>query len=313
METPIKREEWDFSRLESRELIPALLWESRREYDYVDELVATAEAWLDGKLSSKRAPMRKDKRTGRRPRYNTNFSEADTARLRTLSAFDEFVPLRDFSFLDSWSAKQRHEEWDRWLAGYLRPLVKNHPLPWQCLPAKERNRLCDIFERNRDANIVSIGAWWDAVAQYRKVKPDRSAPLKFDYHEHTSVLLTFDWRFSKKRILAAFGQLLKTLEPKSAIPIKKWDRRGKKDRDLLVMLERFAIMRLLHCYTLAETKRVLPEAWEHYSHRKWYDERRQALKDFRDLIHQRDSNSNFPKSWQTKADRTKKGAQLPGK
>jgi hypothetical protein len=71
-------------------------------------------------------------------------------------------------------------------------------------------------------------------------------------------------------------------------------------------------MRLLHHYTRSEIKRLLPEAWNLYSNRKWYDERRHALKDFRSVTHRREANI-FPKSWETKAHRTKKAAQLPAK
>jgi len=312
MVTPLKREEWDFTGLSTDELIPALLWEIRRERPEVDQVDRTTELWLAGKLSIKRPLMPKGKRTGKRPRYNSNFSEADTARLRATAGFDAFVPFGEFIWRDG-TQRQRGMEYNRWLAGHIRPLIEHRNKPWLCLPRDEARRLCDIYEQGRNTRVVRIGAWWDAVAQFRKDQPDRGSPLKFDFCEYTSVLLTIDWRHSKKRILTAFSKLLDQLKPADFSHIKRWDHRGKKNRDLLVILERFAIMRLLHRYTLAEIKLRLPDAWGLYSHRKWYDERRQALRDFRELMHHRDADKYFPKSWETKARRVKRAGSLPAK
>jgi len=305
----LKKEEWDFSSLQSGELLPALRWETRRECADVEQHVAAGRAWLAGKLSTRRAPMPKDKRTGRRPRYNTNFSEADEARMRATSAFPEFIPFGESLWLHKQSEKQKRAEHDRWLASYLRPLVDNYDVPWLCLPESERHRLCKIVDTIKDMNVVQIGTWCDAVVTFKKTKADPYQPLKFDYSDHTSVLLTINWRSSKKRILAAIGKIVKKIEPPG---IKHWDRRGKKNRDLFVKMERLAMMRLLHHYTLSEIKRLVPDAWNLYQNRKWYDERRQALKDFRSVTHRREANI-FPNSWETKAHRAKKTPQLPAK
>jgi hypothetical protein len=187
--------------------------------------------------------------------------------------------------------------------------VDNYDVPWLCLPESERHRLCKIVDTIKDMNVVRIGTWWDAVGTFKKQNADPYQQLKFDYSEYTSVLLTINWQSSKKRILAAIGKILKKLEPPG---IKHWNRRGQKDRDLFVKLERLAMMRLLHHYTLSEIKRLLPEAWNLYSNRKWYDERRQALKDFRSVTHCRVADI-FPNSWETKAHRAKKAAQIPAK
>lgn len=302
---PLKREDWDFSGLSNNELLPALLWEMRRERDDLEYCVTEARAWLEGKKSERRPPMPKDKRTGKRPRYNSNFSEADTARIRATSGFQYFIPFGEVLSLHKGNAKERRAESDRWLASYLRPLLKNYNKPWQCLSEAERRRLCAILDRIRDRNVVYIGSWWDAVGMFKKDKPDAYQPLKFDFSEYTSVLLTISWRSSRKRILATIGNILKQLEPPG---IKHLDRRGKKDRDLLVTLERLAVMRLLHHYTLSEIKRLLPDAWKLYQNRKWYDDRRQALKDFRSSVWHRDAEKFFPECWQTKAQRLRKAS-----
>lgn len=306
----LKREDWDFSSLQSEELLPALRWEIRRECAGVEQDIANARAWLAGKLSTKRAPMPKDKRTGKRPRYNINFSEAYKACLRASCIFPEFIPVGESIWLHKRSAKSNRAEHDRWFAGYLRPLVDNYDVPWLCLPESERQRLCKIVDRIKDMNVVRIGAWWDAVGTFKKQKPDAYQPLKFDYSDYTTVLLTINWCSSKKRILAAIGKIVRQIEPPG---IKHWDRRGKKDRDQLVMLERLAVMRLLHHYTLSELKLRLPDAWSLYSHRKWYDERRQALKDFRSVIGYSEPEKFFPKSWETKAQHSRNASKLPAK
>jgi hypothetical protein len=306
----LKKEEWDFSSLQSEELLPALRWETRRECADVEQRIVAGRAWLAGKLSTKKPPMPKDKRTGRRPRYNTNFSEAETACLKAGSIFPEFIPYGESLWLHNQSAKQKRAEHDRWLAGYLRPLVDNYDVPWLHLPESERHRLCKIVDRIKDMNVVRIGTWWDAVGTFKKQKPDAYQPLKFDYSDYTTVLLTINWCSSKKRILAAIGKIVRQIEPPG---IKHWDRRGKKDRDQLVMLERLAVMRLLHHYTLSELKLRLPDAWSLYSHRKWYDERRQALKDFRSVIGYSEPEKFFPKSWETKAQHSRNASKLPAK
>jgi hypothetical protein len=309
MKINLKKEEWDFSSLQSEELLPALRWETLRECAYVEKAIVNARVWFADKLSTKEPPMPKDKRTGKRPRYKNDFSEEVLERIKIAAPFTDFIPYGESHWLQKQSAKQIRAEQNRWLASYLRPLVDNYAVPWLCLPESERQRLCKIVDTIKDRNVVHIGTWWDAVGTFKKKNADPYQPLKFDYSEYTSVLLTINWRSSKKRILAAIGKIVKKIEPPG---IEHWDRRGKKNRDLFVKLERLAIMRLLHHYTRSEIKRLLPEAWNLYSNRKWYDERRHALKDFRSVTHRREANI-FPKSWETKAHRTKKAAQLPAK
>lgn len=310
----LKREEWDFSSLPATELIPALIWETHREFEKVEEVAAGAQAWLDGNLSDKRPPMQRDKRTGKRPRYNSNFSEAEIARLRASAVFGDFIPHGEFVFLSQWSASRRHREYDRWHAKYIRPLIEAYKTPWLCLPVNDRQRLCGIYKDKRNADVVRILSWWDAVSYFRTHKPDPRLPLKFDFRgrhwDDTTVLFHINWKRGKKRILAAIKEILIQLKPRD---VQQENRRGKKDRDLLVILERFAVMRLLHHYTLSEVRRLLPDAWNIYQNRKWYDDRRQALKDFRSIIGYREPERFFPISWKTKAQRSLNALQLPAK
>jgi hypothetical protein len=303
----LAREDWDFSDLPKCELRAALSWEIRRECPDVEEIVTKAKLWLDGRLSSRKPPLSVAQRKAWRGR-NPKFSEAEKASLQARAVFDDFVPTHEFHFLHKWNSAQRRAEFDRWEMNYLRPLVFNWRLPWLRLSSNERGRLCSILENSRSANVVSVGSWWDAVGTFERRKIDPGLPLKFHYSDYTTILLTINWRLSKKRILCAIGKILSESSPANVV---KWNARGRKNRDMLVMLERIGIMRLLHHYTLSEIRLKLPDAWRLYQGKKWYDERRQALKDFRRKSPYAEPEIFFPASWQTKAKR--KASALPTK
>ncbi len=146
---------------------------------------------------------------------------------------------------------------------------------------------------------MHVGSWGDAIWHFEREKIDAGLPLTFHYSDYTTMLLTINWRVSKKRILSAIAQILDRSSPATAV---SWNARGRKNSDMLVALERIAIMRLLHQFTLAEMPMKAPEAWRLYQRRKWYDERRRALKDFRRRSGYADAENVFPVSWQTKAD-----------
>jgi hypothetical protein len=209
--------------------------------------------------------------------------------------------------------KQRRIEHDRWLANCLRPLVKNHNVPWLVLPEEERVRLCSIVEKSRDANVVHIPSWWKAIGHYESEKIDAGVPLifshSFTFSETTTLLLRIEWRHTKKRILTAIKKIIDECEPQE---VQRWSRRGKKHRDWLVVLERLGMMRLLHHYTVAELRLRVPDAWKLYETRKWYDERRRALKDFR-VRSPYGESERFPLSWETKAQQSRKASELPAK
>ena len=303
----LKREDWDFSGLPAGELVPALLWEFRRESSGAERVVLEAQAWLAGK--AKQPPTASGSRPGKRQRFDAMFSEAEAASLRALSVFGDFIALEEFRSVNKWSRTQRRTAWNRWVANALRPLVRDYNVPWLCLPDAERRRLGRIFEANRNAEIVRIGRWADGVGYFNLHKPEAGLPMKFGYSRYTCVLLTVNWTHSKKQILAAIGNILKECEPAG---VESWNRRGKKNRDLLVMLERLAMLRVLHHFTLAEVKLRLPGAWGLYQHRRWYHERQQALKNFRAVIGSAKANL-FPMSWETKAQLSRKAALVPSK
>ena len=64
----LKREDWDFSGLPAGELVPALLWEFRRESSGAERVVLEAQAWLAGK--AKQPPTASGSRPGKRQRFD---------------------------------------------------------------------------------------------------------------------------------------------------------------------------------------------------------------------------------------------------
>jgi hypothetical protein len=299
----LSEHEWNFQYVPDNEILPALFWEMLREVDFEQD-IKKAREWLAGKLSEKRPPIRKDK-TGKRSRFNRNFSEAELARIRIEAIFSRFVPMSEYIISRNMSRRERIADESRWLEGYIRPLLENYNQPWPSLPEMERKRLCEIVGKLKDSDVVEIGTWCDALVTFKREKLDLYHPLKFDYCKYTSVLLRVNWRHSKKQILDTLGRILKEIEPNG---IERLNKRGKKDRDRRVKLERLAIMRLLHYYTPSEIRHNLPKAWQLYESRKWFDDRRRALKDFRAYTMRSDSQSLYPKNWTTKAYRLRKNS-----
>ena len=108
----LKREDWDFSGLPAGELVPALLWEFRRESGDAERVVLEAQAWLAGKRSDKQPPTAEDRRPGKRRRFDARFSKAEAALLRALSVFDDFIALEECRSVHKWGLKQRRTAGD---------------------------------------------------------------------------------------------------------------------------------------------------------------------------------------------------------
>lgn len=295
------REDWDFSTLSKSELKAALTWEVIRECPDSREIVTKAKLWLQGKLPTRKPPISPKLRKrwgGRNPKY----SPAELAAFQASALFDVFLPTEDLRLLHHWTPARRRREYDKWHAINLRPLVTHFDIPWLRIPPAERQRLAAIGEASRIANVVRIGSWWDAVGHFRNERIDPALPLRFDYSEYTTVLLTVNRRFTKKRILGAIARILDT--PPNT-DFEKWNARGRKNRDLLVALERIGIMRLLHHYTLSELRLKLSEAYNMYERRSWYDERQKGLKAIRRFSRYAEPEKLIPVSWLTKAQKTK--------
>jgi hypothetical protein len=295
------REDWDFSTLPKNELKAALAWEVIRECPDSREIATNAKLWLEGKLSTRKPPISPNLRKRWRGR-NPKLSPAEKAEIQAGALFGEFIPIEDLRLLHHWTLTRRRREYDKWHAKHLRLLVTHFDIPWLRIPAAERQRLSAIGEASRIANVVRVGLWWDAVGHFRNHRIDPGLPLRFDYSEYTTVLLTVNRRFTKKRILAAIANILDT---PSNTEVVKWNARGRKNRDLFVALERIAIMRLLHHYTLSELRLKLVEAYKMYDRRNWYDERQKALKAIRRFSHYAESEKLVPVSWLTKAQKTR--------
>src|SRR5712692_11118152 len=124
----LKREDWDFSGLPAGELVPAVLWETRRESGNAERMVLAAQTWLTGKRPDR------DRLPGGRRGHNARFSEAETAWMRALSVFGDFIALEELGSVHKWGSEQKRTAWDRWLANSLGPLLRECHVPWLGLP-----------------------------------------------------------------------------------------------------------------------------------------------------------------------------------
>jgi len=106
----LKREDWDFSGLPAGELVPALLWEIRRESGDAEGVILDAQAWLAGKAKQPRTA--RGSRPGKRRRFDARFSKAEAALLRALSVFDDFIALEECRSVHKWGLKQRRTAGD---------------------------------------------------------------------------------------------------------------------------------------------------------------------------------------------------------
>lgn len=206
--------------------------------------------------------------------------------------YREFGPAQDEGKMEPASAEKLEAEFGADISFMLRAFAR----PWSCLP-EELRRLMSNSHRytqgNRIVGFVSHPAATGGVA----AEPLNATSRKSDSHVRTTISLIIDWSYSRKRILARVAGILKRLEPAN---INRPNRRGRKDRDIVVALERIGIMRLLHHYTLSEIKRMVPEAWRRYKNRKWYEDRRRVLGEFRAMVQPGEPEGHFPRSWRTK-------------
>lgn len=116
-----------------------------------------------------------------------------------------------------------------------------------------------------------------------------------------SFIAQINWRdFTDNEIVAAFKRWIADIER----PIGQRNKKGHKLNDWRVMLDRLAIMRLLHHATLNEMREKFPDTWKLYGGVDWYRERKNANRDFHRLFPFL-SKSELPLSWSTKGGRSR--------
>jgi hypothetical protein len=117
-----------------------------------------------------------------------------------------------------------------------------------------------------------------------------------------SFIAQVNWQdFTDKEIVAAFRRWIADNRPTAADTKQLVGRRndkGHKLNDWRVMLDRLAIMRLLHHATLNEMPIRFLLAWKQYSSADWYRERKNANHNFHRLFPFLENE--MPSSWRTK-------------
>jgi hypothetical protein len=114
------------------------------------------------------------------------------------------------------------------------------------------------------------------------------------------LLVEIDWAgFTNEQLVEEFAGWLKENNPPD---ISRPDQRGRSRISERIKLERLAIMRLLHTFTLAELRTTCPSAWKHYNsrNRRWCKDLEMAFAHFRELF-PFVPQDEFPSSWPQKA------------
>lgn len=198
-------------------------------------------------------------------------------------------------------------------------LVGDEALPWQRLSPAVRSQIAShaqgslILRPLAPALVGELEELWEANSTALKEVRQRERPENDDSEdaalwtesvpveptdaeenarqEKLTVALTVDFsRFTDGEILEAFQTWLKEKRPgqwrtpRRVIPNAR--KRGKKQVEYRVALERLGLMRLLHWYSPADLSRKLPAAWEKIRHKEpdFRREIREAARFFRSLF-----------------------------
>ena len=265
---PLAPREWDFREVPDEALEACCLWEYGRE------------AMIFGISSAKHYEMEKA------------FQRGETVPEPGLEQAEYNAFLHAF-----WNSDEGYVE----IYELVRQRGGPKAPPWQFLYPDLRDRLKAAVGKKlvggscQAARLNELESLWqanatDLEAARREPGYDReedfeawgpSKPLvAMPGHEgepHGATLAAFavDFRcHTDEEITADFKKWLRVHRPKSC---PEPTRRGhNKRRDWRAALERLAIMRMLHFFTLLEIPIWIPEAWKIYSGKNWYKERKQA-------------------------------------
>jgi hypothetical protein len=218
--------------------------------------------------------------------------------------------------------------------GQVHPVTGSFPRPWRTLTPQERTYRSHIgsdatripltpFERGLSFEAREIAEWVGSRQRAAEVgrqrvcaeNPGRSLEqlcekglLRFPAidpslkHEHGPevTVVRIHWgRFTNEEIVESFRKWVRQNRPHG---VQAPDQRGRKARDWRVALERLAMLRLLHRFTVRELRTMVPAAWKLYARREWYKERKRAGAKFHALFPFL-PKTDRPLAWQTKGGR----------
>ena len=214
------------------------------------------------------------------------------------------------------------------------PISGSFPAPWQSLTEAERKYRARIGNDVEQLDIVPIKlahwSWGKDIAQVCQMIADRQDEQRKTWERGClrrddkgnfltlpdppdiepirpgvrwgfgeTLLADIAWRcFTNDDIANYFRLWVKHNRPRE-IPVPS--DQGRKRISDLVKLERLAIMRLLHAFTVAELRTVCADAWKRYntSNRRWRTDVNKAHAHFRELFPFL-AKDEFPRSWPPK-------------
>jgi hypothetical protein len=316
---PLKREDWDFDSVPVSELVACCYWEYARESAFVRDL--RKRSWQHWKpLFLKGGWWNAPENKG---------IKADLLKVESIGYPAEVI-LRgiacppDGVLPDATSLKP----------GEVYPVTGSFPKPWQKLTNEERAYRSQIgsdveriplvpFERGHSLDAKGIVEWVEArqreiAAANERVRREnpkagdealcREGKLQFQIIQPSlcwpsgkeETVVGIQWAaFTDDEIASYFRKWVKVNRPASIPAPNAQGRKRISDR---VKLERLAIMRLLHQFTVAELRTIRPDAWKLYNkpNRRWRKDVEKSHAHFHDLFPFLPKDE-FPRSWPPKA------------
>ena len=314
----LKREDWDFSDVPVDELVGCCYWEYARESAFIRDTLQRYREWsAEG---------------GKRDKASKELF-ARTEQIQSIGYPAEvfiagcgFRPGQTSQSEDPARPNYRHPD--------APPISGSFPAPWQSLTEAERKYRARIGNDVEQLDIVPIKlahwSWGKDIAQVCQMIADRQDEQRKTWERGClrrddkgnfltlpdppdiepirpgvrwgfgeTLLVDIAWRcFTNDDIANYFRLWVKHNRPRE-IPVPS--DQGRKRISDLVKLERLAIMRLLHAFTVAELRTVCADAWKRYntSNRRWRTDVNKAHAHFRELFPFL-AKDEFPRSWPPK-------------
>jgi hypothetical protein len=311
----LTRDDWDFSGVPDSELFGCCYWEYARESAFIRDVRQRC-------LESRRTTARRDEQL-----------HVDCQRLESIGYISE-VFLRGCSLEPGVIYQGKDDTAANYCHSGAPPITGSFPDAWQSLSPGERAyraRLANYgrgivavpierghgheaediakFYRSKWNEILSVfyevqrqnpGKSESQLCDEGKLPPFEEIPPSLFWESGREVtVLRIAWaNYTNDEIANYFRRWVKAHRPKE-IPVPS--NQGRKRISDRVKLERLAIMRLLHPFTVAELRTVCPDAWKCYdtSNRRWRTDVNKAHAHFRALFPFL-AKDEFPRSWPQK-------------
>jgi hypothetical protein len=280
------------------ELVPCCIWEYARE----SALIRGAVTKVKAAIANQGIPHR---RSSKQNQFN---SEAETAFGLLLQTGFDVLFWTSLPFPEPW---QHINDTER--AKWSGTAAKDSTLKFP--PFQLASDLCDAGEMYEQAKRRHVRRL-EIYQQLKAIDDDIADPAQRDELRNqlsatfgplivttpgcmTSIVGQINWRdYTDAQIKEAFCRWVDKNRPQG---VGRATLKGKKkETRQRVMLDRLALMRLLHCATRTEIEEHFPSAWERYKNHDWYRARVCARDDFHGLFPFLPTDE-IPQTWVTSA------------